>query len=123
MTRYLAPLLLSLLLAPACVQADELGRLFFTPRQRAQLDAGHGQNGTSANGSPSSILTVNGIVQKDGGARTVWINGVPQNAGHSDERHPESTTITVPGQSKNSIRIKAGQQLPLGPSAEPATRQ
>ncbi|MDD2776153.1 MAG: hypothetical protein PHU06_09365 [Gallionella sp.] len=47
-----------------------LGRLFFTPAQRAQRDARHI--------SPPVVSQVNGIVQRDGGVRTVWINGVAQ---------------------------------------------
>ena len=52
------------------VFAEELalGRLFFTPTQRAERDTRH----TSA----PVVSQVNGIVQRDGGVRTVWINGV-----------------------------------------------
>ncbi|MFY9260419.1 MAG: hypothetical protein WAO71_07930 [Gallionella sp.] len=54
------------------VFAEELalGRLFFTPTQRAQRDTRH----TSA----PVVSQVNGIVQRDGGVRTIWINGVAQ---------------------------------------------
>ena len=110
MMRYLIPLVLSLILLLPWAQADELGRLFFSPQERAQLDYDRAQNATSDNGDNSSGLTVNGIVQKDGGPRTVWINGVPQDAGHSDEHHPESVPVSVPGKSK-PVRIKVGQKL------------
>ena len=40
---------------------------------------------------------LNGIVQKHGGKRTVWINGVPQQAGSSNDRTPESQTVQLPG--------------------------
>ena len=93
-------------------QAQGLGRLFFSPQQRAQLDYQQGQNATYDNGNHSAPggLIVNGIVQKDGGSRTIWINGVPQDAGNSDERHPDSAPVSVPGRSK-PVRIKAGQRL------------
>lgn len=123
MTKYLIPLILSLILLLPCAQADELGRLFFSPQERAQLDYERAQNATSDNGDNSSGLTVNGIVQKDGGARTVWINGVPRDAGHSDEHHPESVPVSVPGKSK-PVRIKVGQKLlpDVSPSSEASAK-
>ena len=99
-----------LLTLPLCAQAQGIGRLFFSPQQRAQLDYHQAQNTPYDDGSHSSGTTVNGIVQKDGGSRTVWINGVPQTAGDSDERHPESVPVSVPDRSK-PVRIKVGQRL------------
>ncbi|HUV99580.1 MAG TPA: hypothetical protein VMV88_05420, partial [Gallionella sp.] len=57
--------------------AAELGRIFFTPEQRAQLDYSYAQGADSDNNN-SRVLILNGIVQQHGGKRTVWINGVPQ---------------------------------------------
>lgn len=107
-----AALLLALILLPCCARADGLGRLFFSPAERAHLDYLHAQNVASDGGSSNTSggVIVNGIVQKDGGKRTVWINGVPQDAGHSDERNPTSVSVSVPGQSK-PVRIKVGQRL------------
>ena len=92
-------------------QASNLGRLFFTPEQRTQLDHAHTRNATADSGG-TSVLTVNGIVQKHGGARTVWINGVAQNAGNSGERSPDAMAVTVPGKSQ-PVKIKVGQKLLL----------
>lgn len=63
-------ILCGLLCLTHLVFAEEasLGRLFFTPAQRAQRDTRHT--------SPPVVSQVNGIVQRDGGVRTVWINGV-----------------------------------------------
>lgn len=97
----------------ACV-AEELGRLFFTPAERTQLDRGKPQG--SAPGSTRGTLTVNGIVQKHGGSRTVWINGVPQNAGASDDRSPDSLPVAVPGR-KQPVQVKVGEKVPIAPSA------
>lgn len=128
------------LLAPP-VQAESLGRLFFTPEQRAQLEQRRSQNfaaeassaapkeqesaeaGEEEGGAPS-VLTVNGIVQKRGGARTVWINGVAQNADKSGERAPESLTVAVPGKAQ-PVRVKVGQKLLLEtpPQPKPAERK
>ncbi len=107
-----------LLAAATAVNAGELGRLFFTPEQRMQLEASQPRGGDSSDNSHS--LTVNGIVQKQGGQRTVWINGVPQPAGKSDENSPESLPVAVPGQSQ-PVKVKVGQRILLGPTIGPNT--
>lgn len=99
---------------PVLAHGKELGRLFFMPEQRAQLDHGYAPEAGSDHTDQGLIL--NGIVQKHGGKRTVWINGVPQLAGSSDEKTPDSQQVTVPGKSKQ-IRIKVGQRVLLSPSA------
>lgn len=109
-------LLVGLLPAAAgTADAGELGRLFFTPEQRAQFEYRQ-QQGESTPDSTRS-LTVNGIVQKHGGERTVWINGVPQTAGKSDERYPESVPVAIPGQSR-PIDVKVGQRVRIDPAAQ-----
>jgi hypothetical protein len=114
-----ALILLALILLQPCAQAAEVGRLFFTPEQRAQMDYQYARNVT-AEGDTGSVLTVNGIVQRSGGHRTVWINGVPQAAGKSDDRSPASVPVTVPGRAK-SVEIKVGQRLLLEAPAPAVT--
>lgn len=64
-------IVLLLCLSQSALAADvALGRLFFTPAQRAQRDGQH---------LPTTVK-VNGMVQRDGGVRTVWINGIAQRA-------------------------------------------
>ena len=98
-------------------RADELGRLFFTPEQRAQLDYSFART-ARPDDTYDRAVTLNGIVQKHGGKRTAWINGTPQEVGRSDERTPESLSVAIPGQSK-PIKLKVGQRALLGPSASP----
>jgi len=104
------------LTAAATSHAKELGRLFFTPEQRAQLESGRQENAPHDDRS----ITVNGIVQKRGGGRIVWINNVPQPAGNSDERAPESVPVAVPGQTQ-PLKVKVGQKVLIAPapSAQP----
>lgn len=102
------------IISSAIIHAEEIGRLFYTPGQRAQID----YNSTRA-ASPEKNdrrVMLNGIVQRQGGKRTVWINGVPRQAGQSDEHSPESMVVPVPGQSK-SIKIKVGQKVLVTPTA------
>ena len=103
------------MLLTATANAQELGRLFFTPQQRAQLERGQQPNADNPASSIDS-LTVSGIVQRYGGERTVWINGVPQIAGASDERAPESVPVAIPGQSQ-PVRVKVGQKVQFSPAA------
>lgn len=106
------------LTASMLTNAEELGRLFFTPEQRAQLDYSHAREDISDNNDRALML--NGIVQRHGGKRTVWINGVPQQAGLSDEGTPESVMVPVPGKNR-SVKLKVGQRVLLNPSANPDT--
>jgi hypothetical protein len=100
---------LSLTLASlSAAHSEELGRLFFTPEQRTQLNDGKFQEGDS--GSDSRSLTVNGIVQQHGGNRTAWINGVPRSAGKSDEHNPASLPVTIPNHAQ-PVTVKVGQKI------------
>ena len=117
------------LTAATSVNAEELGRLFFTPQQRAMLersqhpDIGNpGQPGQPDQPAIAESLTVSGIVQKHGGERTVWINGVPQVAGKSDEQAPESVPVAIPGQAQ-PVKIKVGEKVRLSPPAPQKTEK
>ena len=111
-----AIILLACVLTPHA-NAARLGRIFFTPQQRLDLDHSKTRNASIEDNS-SSVLTVNGIVQKRGGPRTVWINGVAQNAGKSDERNPDALSVDLPCKSK-PVKIKVGQKLQLDQPARP----
>lgn len=106
------------LTASTLAGAEELGRLFFTPEQRAQLNYDYAQD--SGSGNNNRALMLNGIVQQHGGKRTVWINGVPQPAGSSNDRTPESQSVRVPGKT-GSVKLKVGQRVLLDPAANPGT--
>ena len=108
---------LALLLAlPAVTQPGGLGRLFFTPEQRAQLEYSYERNATAA-GDRTAVLMLNGIVQQHGGARTVWINGEAKNSGRTGR--PTAEAVDVPGK-PHPVTIKVGQKLRLGqPQATP----
>lgn len=97
----------------SALHAAELGRLFFTPKERAQLERAQTSKripGRANSAVTNSSVIVNGIVQRHNGPRTAWINGVPQNAETSDEKTPDSISITLPGNSR-PIKLKVGEQL------------
>ncbi|MBU1426978.1 MAG: hypothetical protein KKH12_03885 [Gammaproteobacteria bacterium] len=110
MNRYsLTFLLLTLIGLLPTAQAGELGRLFFTPQQRQQLDM-TGNSGD--NNAQRNYIIVNGVVQKKGGKRTVWINGTAQTAEQGNDKAPSTATVDVPGKSR-PVQLKVGQKLLL----------
>jgi hypothetical protein len=106
----IAALLFTCITIPHSAHAGQLGRLFFTPEQRAQLDYTHARD-AAADGDSSAILTVNGIVQKNGGARTVWVNGVAQSA-DGGERNTTAQSVNIPGKSR-PVKLKVGDKIML----------
>ena len=90
--------------------AADLGRLFFTPQQRQDLDRRRQANVLESAATVNSSLTVNGQVSRSQGKSTVWINGVPQ---ESTKRPADPARVTLPsGERENaSINIKIGQTL------------
>lgn len=104
------------LMASSFAHAEELGRLFFSPAQRAQMDYNYAQN-IRPNDNVNAVM-LNGIVQMQGGKRTAWINGVPQTVGHSDDKAPDSMPVALPGQNK-TVKLKVGQRVLLNPTANP----
>lgn len=100
------------------VGEEKLGRLFFTPQQRIQLEQLENKPKGEAEIIISDKLIVNGIVQRNGGSRVVWINGIPQSRGSSNgisiERdiEPDSVSVKILG-ADNTIRLKVGQSINL----------
>lgn len=117
MNKYPLSFLLLMLvgLLPAA-QAAELGRLFYTPLQRQQLEYQQASSG-GTDGNVRGYIVVNGVVQKQGGKRTVWVNGAPQSAGRGNDRSPASVTLSVPGKS-HPVPAKVGEKILLEPPAQ-----
>ena len=65
---------------PEAAAEEALGRLFFTPERRQILDRQRQLNIQVKNEIPEDpALTINGVVSRSSGKRTVWINGMAQN--------------------------------------------
>lgn len=63
-----------------CLAADP-GRLFYTPAERAQLEAARAGNVTHAKQPPSTVaqpLHFDGIIIRSDGRNTSWVNGQPR---------------------------------------------
>lgn len=74
MTRILG-FLFAALTSVSCA-GQELGRLFYSPAERAALDAGR-QAGTrrAVAAETPAPLRIDGYVRRSGGGATVWVNG------------------------------------------------
>jgi hypothetical protein len=91
---------------PASAQ-EPLGRLFFSPQQRQDLDRRRQANIQESAVTANSFVTVNGQVSRSSGKTTVWINGVPQ---ESTKRPPDPAKVNLPGsEGERSIDLKIGQ--------------
>ena len=101
--------------------AESLGRLFFTPDQRQRLDAGKRLQEEAAEAAvapvrrgPSS-LTLNGVVLRNDGQNTIWVNGHPTSDKASSHITAVPTNdraaarITAPGTPTTKLRV--GQRL------------
>jgi hypothetical protein len=121
--------------------AEPLGRFFFTPAQRAQLDVARSQKSraTLASEQPDEaaaplpeILTYSGSVRRSDGKSTVWLN----NRAVHDQQSVEGlavigrvnssgdVTLGVP-QTNRKIELKPGQSVDIGTGIveEPFARQ
>jgi hypothetical protein len=101
-------LMVSAAVAPAAGSAD-LGRLFFTPQQREDMDRRRITNVQETVVVVESVLTVDGHVSRSAGPATTWINGVPQEDSRPG-RDPAQVVIQ-PTEGEAQVSVKVGQTL------------
>jgi hypothetical protein len=120
-----AGLLLALLLiSPEAGRADALGRLFYTPAQRTQLDDVRSHRSTAlpepaAEASPPPpALTYRGVVRRSDGKSTIWINNRAITDGQSlsgvavlGRVRPDGALQVQLPESKRAVDLKVGQTL------------
>jgi len=96
-------------LQPARSFAQELGRLFYTPQERQELDRRRQSDVVEpeAKAVVENLVTVNGQVTRSSGKTTTWINGVPQDDTH---RGRDPARVAVDG-GASRVPIKVGQTL------------
>lgn len=109
------------------VDAATLGRLFYTPAQRAKLDQlRNAQRGTLAKAEAEAPehavpepthtpqpVTLNGVVRRSDGSTTIWINEqMHQTGSHSSAKAADSNGVDVVlPESKRKVRLKVGQTV------------
>ena len=105
--------------------AQELGRLFFTPEQRAALDARRKarvpDKPAAAPVTESPVTRVNGAVRRAGGKSTVWVNGemIPEDAqaegARVTPRSPNPARVSIPsGENAPPRDLRVGESLDRG---------
>ncbi len=104
-------------------RAQELGRLFFTPEQRAALDARRKARlpDKPAAAAPSPTTRIDGLVRRSDGRTTVWVNGEPVSGNGQVEdlrvapRRGDPSRVTVQaGEDGRPIDLKVGSTLDRG---------
>ena len=101
--------------------AQELGRLFFTPEQRAALDARRKarvpDKPAATPQAESPVTRVNGVVQRADGRSTVWVNGEaipdsPRAGAQGAPRPAGAGRVAVPGgESARDLNLRVGESL------------
>lgn len=124
----LLPLLL-LLGATAVLAANEtnggttLGRLFFTPEKRAALERQRQLNIQETQTLEGASMSLDGVVVRSSGKRTVWINSRAQH----DASAPAGVTAETGPRQPGQAVLQAGEETParlkVGESINRATRE
>jgi hypothetical protein len=115
--------------APAAAQQERLGRLFFTPAQRASLDVARSQRARAAVATEKSdqdatpvpqTITYSGVLRRSDGKTTVWINNQPvhdrESAGAGaivGRVRPDGSVTLQVAESGRSVSLKPGQSVEL----------
>ena len=111
-----------LLVAPAR-GAEPLGRLFFTPEQRAALDArrrARVPDRPAAATVASPVTRIDGYVKRSRGPSTVWMNGESLSEGSPEApriespAHGEGAVSISVGEGGRRVRLKPGESLDRG---------
>jgi hypothetical protein len=115
--------LLAALTALTAVPADarELGRLFFTPEQRAALERNRfapppkeAPKPAPRVEAPPPGVALNGVVTRSSGHSTTWVNGVARH----DAPGVGPTTTRVPiAERRQSVPLKVGESYDPGSGA------
>lgn len=120
-----------LVLPSTGMAGQAMGRLFFTPEQRARMDVARQQERSikfeveqEESAPPPASLTLNGVITRSDGKTTLWINNKIQ----GDEEMGRD--VAVPGRGKSAGQIsvstpdaKRAVQLKVGQSIDMSSGQ
>ena len=122
-TKLLGVMLVLVLAAlPSLSQGESLGRLFFTPDERSNLDrarlTGIAPEQEGAPAQQLESITLNGIVKRSSGKTTVWVNSAAQ---HETDLPPgtkrQASKMRLPDfpvlvqKTGKTVTLKVGQTL------------
>jgi hypothetical protein len=117
----------TLVVANAALAEQPLGRLFFTPAERAQLDQARAHKDRSPQSTatgpvtapPTQTITYSGIVRRSDGKSILWLNNRP---GEEKEafaglavhgRVGANGAVTLQGPTGGTVELKVGQRAEL----------
>jgi hypothetical protein len=103
-------LMLLCLAATADAAAEELGRLFFTPEQRRDLDSRRATNRAEQEAPQikEGPITLQGQVLRSSGRTVTWINGAPEYDDSRAGRDAARVTV-VPNAGEPGVSLKVGE--------------
>lgn len=135
---YLILIFTALAVGAGTSYAESLGRFFFTPAERAQLDHArvNKQRTPNAPAEPvaappvSEVITYNGIVRRSDGKSILWLNNRPQEEKEALLALPVNgrvgadgaVTLQVP-QTGSTVQLKVGQRAELQTGRVAETRR
>jgi hypothetical protein len=117
----------TLAIANAAMAEQPLGRLFFTPAERAQLDQARTHKQRSPQSTvtdpvkspPTQIITYSGIVRRSDGKSILWLNNRAGEekeafAGLAVSGHVEANgAVTLQAPTGSTVQLKVGQRAEL----------
>jgi len=118
-----------LIMLPSLAMAAEqtMGRLFFTPEQRARMDLARQQERSikietdqQENEPPAASITLNGVITRSDGKSTVWINNKEQIGDKTGSGvavpgrgKPAGQVSVITSDAKRAIPLKVGQSIDM----------
>lgn len=109
-----------LILAAMPLRGESLGRLFFTPEQRAVLDQQRLRNQHALPGTlpDAATYSLDGRVRRSSGRDTTWINGMPLSERDPQPHLPPEQKvgeISISGTGERSDPLQGGRIIPIRP--------
>lgn len=99
----------ALLVPGFAAEAQELGRLFFSPERRALLERQRTQNVEEARTLQGTTMSLDGVVYRSSGKATVWINKQAQTENESSRT---GVSAQISRKSPGSAVLTPGEDIP-----------
>lgn len=109
--------------AAQVMAAEPLGKLFFTPEQRAVLERQRQLNLPETRTLDEATVSLDGVVTRSSGRSTVWVNGRPQNENTRDTGVTAAVSPRNPAQAVVTPGEDPAASLKVGESINRATRE
>ena len=102
---------------------EQLGRLFMTPQRRAVLEQQRKYNIEEQQTPQGATMSLDGVIVRSNGKKTVWINGRAQNDNKNGSGVSTNIVPGNPGQAGIESSDGARTRLRVGQKLNRATRE